>query len=102
MKSLNPKSNKSPVLKHQTKCNDCGFEFFLEDADWCIHYYTTGKGTKECPQCHNCICHGQTSDEIQTRFDSNIKKGKFVECKPNQMGWDYMCKTVKEVKVKDG
>lgn len=85
---------------HQTTCNDCGFTFYLESADWCIHYYTESNiGTKECPQCHNCICHGQTTDEIQQRFSNNIEKGKFVKAPPNQMNWEYMCKTVKEVET---
>lgn len=87
------------MQKHQTKCNDCGKEFFLEDADCCIHKLTDGIGTKECPQCHNCICHGQTSDTIQKRFDSNIEKGKFVPCGKNPFGWGYMCKTVKVVET---
>lgn len=87
------------MKKHQTECRDCGMKFFLEDAEWCIHYFTEDTGTKECPQCHNCICHGQTADAIEDRFQSNITNGKFVPAKPNQFGWSHMCKTVKEVEV---
>lgn len=87
------------MIKHQTHCNDCGCTFFLEDAAWCIHKQTIGTGTKECPQCHSCICHGETQDQIQQRFANNIQNGKFIPCKENQMGWGYMCKTVKEVEV---
>lgn len=87
------------MIKHQTKCNDCGFVFFLEDSDNCIHYHTEGVGTKECPQCHNCICHGLNAESIQQRFKENIQKGKFVPVKPNVFGWTHMCKTVKEVDV---
>ena len=57
-------------LKHQCTCNDCGKTFFLDDVDWCIHHQTLGVGTKECPpQCHSCICHGVTVEQIQARFD---------------------------------
>lgn len=89
------------MKKHQTTCNDCSNTFILEDAEWCIHRETVGKGSKECPQCHNCICHGETYDQIQSRFDNNIKVGKFIPCKENDMGWNYMCKTVKEVDVEE-
>jgi len=85
------------MIKHQCTCSDCNNTFFLEDADWCVHYKTIGVGTKECPQCHKCICHGNTVEEIQDRFKDNINKGKFVLAKPNVFGWTYMCKTVKEV-----
>lgn len=87
------------MIKHQTQCRDCGMKFFLEDAEWCIHAYTLKKGTKECPQCHNCICHGETVDQINDRVTSNILNGKFVPAGPNKMGWEYMCKTVEAVEV---
>ena len=74
-------------------------EFFLEDAEWCIHQYTLKKGTKECPQCHNCICHGETVDAINDRVLSNIETGKFVPVGANVFGWNFMCKTVKEVEI---
>lgn len=87
------------LIKHQCICSDCGYTFFLEDAKWCIHYKTTGIGTKECPQCHSCICHGETAEQIQDHFKDNIVKGKFILAKPNVFGWTYMCKTVKEVVI---
>ncbi len=89
------------VIKHQVTCRDCGFTSFLEDSDWCIHYITLKIGTKECPQCHNCICHGETPDQIQERFDKNIATGKFVKAKKPipTTNWEYQCKTIKEVKV---
>lgn len=83
-------------------CNDCGLTFFLDNADWCIHEQTLGIGTKECPQCHSCICHGETAEEIQARFDRNINVGKFVKTNnelTEKFGWQYQCKTIKEVEV---
>lgn len=85
------------MKKLQIRCNDCGFKFFAEDTEYCIHHKTEGIGSKECPQCHNCICHGQTADEIFDRFNSNIAKGKFVPVKDKD--WDYQCITNKEVEV---
>lgn len=87
------------VIKNQTQCNGCGKKFFLEDAEWCIHYYTLNKGTKECPQCHDCICHGESLDQIQDRFSNNIKQGKFIPVGPNSFNWAYMCRTVKQVET---
>ena len=89
------------MIKHQVTCNDCGSTHFLEDAEFCIHHHTLGIGTKECPQCHNCICHGETSDQIQERFDRNIKIGKFIKAKKAipTTNWQYQCKTIKEVEV---
>lgn len=89
------------MIRHETQCRDCGFTFYLEDAEWCIHYHTEGKGSKGCPQCHNCICHGEKFDQIKDRFDNNIKVGKFIPCGDNPFGWNYMCKTVKRVEVSD-
>jgi hypothetical protein len=85
------------MKKHQTRCNDCGYTFFLEDANYCIHYHTTSWGTKECPQCHNCICHGETADQIKTRFSDNLKKGKFILSINTE--WAFQCKSVKEMDV---
>ena len=89
------------MIKHQVTCNDCGSTYFLEDALWCIHYFTLDIGTKECPQCHNCICHGETTDQIQARFDRNISIGKFIKADKSIPGtnWKYQCKTIKEVQV---
>lgn len=87
------------MKKHLTKCSDCGREFYLEDVEWCIHALTMGLGSKECPQCHGCICNGETEDAIESRFDNNITKGKFVPCEPNPFGWNHMCKTVRVVEV---
>lgn len=87
------------MIKHQCTCSECGLTFFLEDAEWCEHYKNLGTGTKECPACRECICHGDTIEQIRQRFADNITKGKFVKAKPNPFGWEYMCKTVKEVQV---
>lgn len=89
------------MKKHQVKCNDCGLIHFLEDAEWCIHKHTLGIGTKECPQCHNCICHGETADQIQARFDNNIAIGKFVKADKTIPGtdWAYQCRTIQEVET---
>jgi hypothetical protein len=84
--------------KTQVKCNDCGLIYFIEDADWCIHYNTCEIGTKSCPQCHNCICHGETKDQIQARFTRNIKIGKFVKS-PVDSGRQWQCKTLKKIRV---
>lgn len=86
--------------KHQTHCNECGNKYFLEDAEWCIHYFTLGKGSKMCTQCHDCICHGETLDTISDRFTSNIEKEKFVPVGVNSFGFGYMCRTVKKIEVK--
>lgn len=91
-------SNKS--IKHQCICSECGNIFFLEDADWCEHHFRLGVGTKECTACRECICHGNTVEEIRDRFNKNIESGKFIKAKPNTFGWAYMCKTVKEVEIK--
>lgn len=96
IKKLKPEEG---ITKYQTKCNDCGLVFYLDDADWCIHRETIGKGSKECPQCHSCICHGETVYQIESRFDSNIEKGKFIPVGDNPFNWDYMCKTVQKVVV---
>jgi hypothetical protein len=89
------------MIKHQVKCNDCGLVYFLEDAQYCIHKTTLGIGTKECPQCHNCICHGETADQIQERFRSNLAKGKFVPVEKGKgcEDWEFQCKTIQEVEV---
>lgn len=91
------------MIKNQVKCNDCGLIHFLEDAEWCIHHFTLGIGTKQCPQCHNCICHGETADQIQARFDNNISTGKFIKAKKHIKGtnWEWQCKTIKEIKIYD-
>ena len=88
-------------IKHSCKCNDCKKEFLLEDAVWCKHKIKLGIGTKICPNCGICICHGSTVKEIQVRFNRNIRIGKFIKVKktPN-MNWDYQCKTIIEVEVK--
>jgi len=90
------------MKKYQTKCNDCKTIFFLDDADWCIHKKTLGIGSKECPECHKCICHGETKDAIEARFASNIEKGKFIPADDNPFDWSHMCKTVKVIDVPDG
>lgn len=84
------------MKKHQSRCNDCKRLFFLEDAPWCKHHYELDIGTKECPHCHNCICHGETVAEIQARFDSNIAVGKFIKVENPIPGtnWNYQCKTI--------
>lgn len=89
------------MLKHSCRCNDCKQEFFLEDAEWCKHQLELGIGTKECPNCGTCICHGETPEEIQARFDRNIRIGKFIKTnkKIPTTNWDYQCITIKEVEV---
>ena len=90
------------MIKHQCTCNDCKKDFFLEDALWCVHKKTAGIGTKACPNCGTCICHGETAEEIQARFDRNILIGKFVKAKhiiKNCGNWEYQCKTIREVEV---
>lgn len=90
------------MKKHSCICSDCKKEFFLEDAEWCRHHKQLGLGTKECPNCGGCICHGETLEEIQTRFDRNIQTGKFIKTDnelTKKFGWQYQCKTVKEVEV---
>lgn len=89
------------MIKHQVTCNGCGFVSFLEDSDYCIHQETLGIGTKECPQCHNCICHGESKDQIEARFDRNISIGKFVKAKKPipTTNWQWQCKTIKEIEV---
>ena len=87
------------MIKHQVTCSECGNVFFLEDAEWCDHYKNLGTGTKECPACRECICHGETVAEIRERFKRNRESGKFVKAEPNPFGWDYWCKTVKKIEV---
>lgn len=90
------------MIKHKCRCNDCKKEFFLEDALWCRHKRECGIGTKQCPNCHTCICHGETTEQIQARFDRNIRIGKFVPAKfiiKNCGNWQWQCKTIKEVEV---
>jgi len=87
------------MIKHQVQCSECGNIFLLEDADWCEHYKNIGIGTKECTACRECICHGETFESIQKRFQDNINNGKFIRAEPNSFGWEYMCKTVKKVEV---
>ncbi len=90
------------MIKHQCRCNDCKKYFFLEDALWCIHKRTIGIGSKACPHCGTCICHGETTEEIQNRFNRNIRIGKFVKVKKPipTTNWSYQCKTIKEINVK--
>jgi len=87
---------KQQTTKHQCKCNDCGLEYFLEDSVYCIHQSTLGIGSHECPQCHNCICHGQTRDQIEVRFQFKKDEGKFVKS-PIGCDWDFQCTTIKEI-----
>lgn len=88
-------------IKHSCICSDCHKQFFLEDAIWCKHYKNLKIGSKECPNCSSCICHANTIGGIKRRFNRNIRKGKFVKIpKEKQIfGWEWMCKTVKEVEV---
>ena len=89
------------TIKHQAKCNDCKKKFFLEDAPWCKHKSKLGIGTKACPNCGNCICHGETAVQIQARFDRNIRIGKFEKVDTPILGtdWTHQCVTIKEVEV---
>ncbi len=87
------------MKEHTAVCSECEKEFTLESAKWCDHYINLGIGSLLCPYCNTCICHGENKDQIIQRFDSNIQKGKFIKCSKNIFGWDYMCKTVKEVEV---
>lgn len=86
------------TVKHLVKCNDCGFKYFLEDANYCIHKSTLGIGSYECPQCHNCICHGETKDQIEARFQLKKDEGKFIKS-PINTNWDFQCTTVKEIEI---
>lgn len=90
------------MIKHQCVCSECGKSFFLEDAKWCIHKKNLGIGTKECPHCRSCICHGNTVPEIQARFNRNIRIGKFIKVKNPipTTDWQFQCVTIKEVEVK--
>lgn len=89
------------MKKHLCKCNDCKKEFFIEDAKWCKHKQKLGIGTKACPNCGSCICHGETVEEIEARFDRNIRIGKFVKVDQSIPGtdWQFQCITIKEVEV---
>ena len=89
------------MIKHQCRCNDCKKEFFLEDALWCKHKSKVDIGTKACPNCGTCICHGETAEEIQARFDRNIRIGKFEKVDKPIPGtdWTHQCITIKEVEV---
>lgn len=89
------------MIKHSCICSDCGTEFFLEDATWCKHHKNLGIGSKECSNCNSCICHADTFEGIRSRFNRNIRIGKFVKVpeKKQILGWQFMCKTVKEVEV---
>ena len=89
------------MIKHQCRCNDCKKLFFLEDAGWCKHRLVFGIGTKVCPNCGTCICHGNNVKEIEARFDRNIRIGKFVKAKKPISGtnWKWQCKTIKEIEV---
>ena len=89
---------------HICRCNDCKKEFILEDASWCKHKQKVGIGTKECPNCGTCICHGESAKEIQNRFDRNIRIGKFVKAKKKipTTDWEWQCKTIKEKVVEVG
>lgn len=87
------------MKEHTAVCSECKKEFVLESAKWCNHYINLGIGSLLCPHCNTCICHGETEDEIQARFHSNIKSGKFISVDPNKapFGWTWMCRSVKEV-----
>lgn len=89
------------MIKHSCRCNDCKKKFFLEDAKWCKHKKELGIGTKQCPSCGSCICHGETVEEIQARFDRNISIGKFVKAENPipETDWQWQCKTIEEVEV---
>lgn len=89
------------MIKHKCRCNDCKQEFFIEDAPWCKHKDELGIGTKQCPNCGTCICHGETINEIEARFHRNIRIGKFVKAKSPipTTDWQWQCKTIKEVVV---
>jgi hypothetical protein len=91
------------VIKNKCICSDCKKEFFLEDAKWCIHKEKLNIGTKKCPNCGTCICNGETVDEIMKRFNNNISIGKFVKVKKSIKGtnWNYQCKTIVQVEVKE-
>ncbi len=79
----------SKVRKTQATCHDCNEPFILEDAkDW-RHYEKCGIGSAECPNCYSCIRHGETAEEIEARFQDNLKKGKF---KPSTKPyWRFEC-----------
>lgn len=89
------------MIKHQVDCSECNHTFFLEDAQWCEHRERLGVGTQKCPWCGECICHGNTIEEIRARFKKNRESGKFVKAKPNSFGYEYMCKSVREVEVNE-
>ncbi len=73
----------------------------MEDAPWCNHKIELGIGTKSCPNCGTCICHGETADEIQSRFDRNVRIGKFVKVDKSIPGtnWTHQCVTIEQVEV---
>ena len=76
------------------RCNDCKIEFILEDAKWCDHKIKLGIGSKACPICGLCICHGDTAQKIQTRFSDNLREEKFIKV-PHSI-FDYQCWTIKQ------
>lgn len=88
----------SKPVKYQTKCKDCNFKFLLDDGIPCIHQLTLGIGSFECPQCHNCICHGETIDQISYRFKSKFNDGKFIKS-PVNASWQFQCITVEKITV---
>ncbi len=49
-----------------------------------------GIGTKVCPNCNTCICHGDT---IQDRFNHKKERGDFIES--NDPDFDLHCWTIR-------
>lgn len=85
------------MIKTQATCHDCNKPFILEDAEWCRHEKELGIGSKACPNCGTCICHGETPEAIETRFQDNLKKGKFrPSTKPY---WRFECVGNKDIEV---
>ena len=75
------------------RCNDCKIEFIMEDAKWCDHKIKLGIGSKTCPICNRCICHGDTVKEIQARFSDKINEGEFIKAPHSN---NYQCWTIKK------
>ncbi len=53
---LNGMEDTERKKKYWVACGNCGIVFDLRKADWCKHAGKDKIGTKECPNCGNCIC----------------------------------------------
>ena len=88
------------MIKHQTTCSECNHVFWLEDSKDCKHQKQLGIGSKECPNCNQCICHADTYDGIKKRFQDNIISGKFVPAGSDTV-FKWVCRSAKRVHFGD-